>query len=69
MVQAGATHIVSLNIGILFINNWKLFTKFVIGLLFRPLRQRNCFAGGGNRITVRLWGLGCGVGLNRDGMP
>ena len=36
MMSAGATDSVVLKRGILFLRDWKLITRFVIGELFRP---------------------------------
>ena len=52
IMSAGATDSVALNVGILFLRDWKLITRFVIGVLFRPCGKEAVLSG------EWLWGQG-----------
>ena len=67
MMSAGVTDSAALNNGILFLRDWKLMTRFVIGVLFRPCGKEVVALG---EETGWQWGRGevcLGVDLNSGG--
>ena len=57
-MSPGATDCVALNMGILFLTDWKLITRFVIRVLFRPCGKEAVLSGEGLGWQWGWWGFG-----------